>query len=66
MLVADKDKADDDIESAETTALVKQSEILSEQSEIPFCGCISIRYYQPVNLFVSHRAQMPFYQILIF
>jgi len=41
------DKIDDDIES-DTTGLLENKSAAPEQPEIPFCGWLSVKFYQPV------------------
>ena len=42
------DKIDDDIES-DTTGLLENKSSTPDQPEIPFCGWLSVKFYQPVN-----------------
>jgi hypothetical protein len=38
---------DGDLDIAESTGRIFNDTSLKEQPEIPFCGCLSVRYYQP-------------------
>lgn len=37
----------DELDMAESTGRIFNDTAIKEQPEIPFCGCLSVRYYQP-------------------
>jgi len=37
----------DELDIAESTGLLYNDPVVKDQPEIPFCGCLSVRYYQP-------------------
>jgi hypothetical protein len=49
---------DDDMDTMETANLISNSNTNSTKpdTEIPLCGCMSVRYYQPVSSSVSVSA----------
>lgn len=46
---SNNNNVNDDMDT-EAANLLPKSNIKQEQ-DIPFCGCMSVRYYQPVRLF---------------
>lgn len=53
------DNADDEMDNMETANLVPNNNLKSE--DIPFCGCLSVRYYQPVRLNTTSMSDLSQY-----
>jgi hypothetical protein len=39
---------DDDMDNMEAANLLPNANANKQEQDIPFCGCMSVRYYQPV------------------
>jgi hypothetical protein len=52
-IAAARGPMDDDMDNMEGANLLPNANSNKTEPDIPFCGCISVRYYQPVCLCIS-------------